>query len=55
MKAVCQCCGKVVHISEATGWLLDHWLGYRFTESEVKKVGLCSDCLHRCANRAVVE
>jgi len=53
MKVVCQYCGKVVHISEAAGWLLDHWLGYRFTEDEVKKVGLCPDCMRGIASKSL--
>ncbi len=52
MKAVCQLCGKVVEVDSACGWLLDHWLGYRFTENEVLKVGLCPECARMLGGRA---
>ncbi len=44
MKAVCQFCGKTVEIELAKGWVLHHWLGYKFTEEEVLKVGICREC-----------
>ncbi len=50
MKVVCQSCGKVASIEEAEGWLLEHWLGYRFTEKEVLKVGLCKECISCCTS-----
>ncbi len=52
MKVVCQLCGKVVDSNSACGWILDHWLGYRFTDTEVLKVGLCPECANGSRGKA---
>gem|GEM_PF-3399255 len=47
MRVKCQYCGKIANAYEAKGWKLDHWLGYKFEEKEVIKLGLCSSCLSK--------
>jgi len=47
MRVICQKCGRTAEICEAAGWRLDHWLGYRFEEKEVLKLGICSSCWNK--------